>query len=179
MMVERRRDVIQSCLVLLSSLFVLLAILAVFLLVALAPSTLAGTGADEAPPLPAGAGAAEHAPAGVLAGAAAAPAEAPAPTAPPAMAPPASAAAATTGGALAIESVTHEPDAPEEGQTVGTEVVLRNPGPTRQVRVVLSRDGHDVDDKAVTLPARATKTVTLAWTASAGENRVKVRVLPA
>ncbi len=154
------------------ALLVLAAITAIFLLVALAPSTLAGASAPESPPLAAGA---DAPPAGVLAPAAAA-----APKAPPKPEnPPVAAGAGTTGGALAIESVTHEPEAPEEGQAVATEVVLRNPGPTRQVRVVLALDGADADDKAITLPARATKTVRLAWTAGAGENRVKVRVLPA
>lgn len=151
------------------ALLVLAAITVVFLLVALAPSTLAGASAPESPPLSVGA---DAPPAGVLAPAAAA--------APPKPAnPPVASGSGTAGGALAIESVTHEPEAPEEGQPVATEVVLRNPGPTRQVKVVLALDGADADDKTVMLPARATKTVRLGWTAGAGENRVKVRVLPA
>lgn len=163
------------------SLIVLAVILAVFLLVALAPSRLVGTSAAEAPPLPEGAaGSGDQAPAALAP--TRAPSPVPAPARPPAAAPPvppADPAAATVAGALKIESVTHAPEAPEEGAPVTTEVVLRNPGPTRQVRVVLSRDGADVDEKPVTLPARATKTVRLSWAAGAGENRVKVRVLPA
>ncbi|MEK6975268.1 MAG: hypothetical protein AABY18_02885 [Candidatus Thermoplasmatota archaeon] len=159
------------------ALIVLLVILAIFLLVALAPSTLAGSAAPEAPPMKGG----DQAPAGLL------PLVAPAkkadadddepedeegdggPTPP----------AATVGGALKIESVTHEPEAPEEGEEVTTEVVLRNPGPSRQVRVVLAADDLDRDEAALTLAARATKTVRLSWTAGPGENRVRVRVLPA
>lgn len=158
------------------ALLVLLAILAVFLLVALAPSTLAGTGAAEAAPLVDGpATMPDAAPAGLLApAAAAAPAAASA-----ADAPPAPVAAATKAGALAIESVTHTPDGPEAGEDVRTEVLLRNPGPTRQVRVVLALDGVDIDEAAATLPARASKTVRLSWTAGVGENKVRVRVLPA
>lgn len=151
------------------ALIVLLVILAIFLLVALAPSTLAGASAPEAPPLKGS----EAAPAGLL------------PLAPPAADEPEpmelvpESAAATKGGALKIESVEHSPEAPEEGEEVMTEVVLRNPGPTRQVRVVLAADDLDRDEAALTLPARATKTVRLSWTAGPGENKVRVRVLPA
>lgn len=150
------------------ALIVLVVILAIFLLVALAPSTLAGASAPEAPPLKGS----EAAPAGLL------------PLAPPAADEPEpmelvpESAAATKGGALKIESVEHSPEAPEEGEEVMTEVVLRNPGPTRQVRVVLAADDLDRDEAALTLPARATKTVRLSWTAGPGENKVRVRVLP-
>lgn len=142
------------------ALLVLLAILAVFLAVALAPGTLHGTAAPESPPV-------------------AGPEEAPPAVQPaivPAAAPP---AAATVGGALAIESVTHDPEIPEEGQDVSTEILLRNPGPTRQVRVILSRDEADLDSKAATLPARSSKTIRLSWTAGPGQNNVRVRVMPA
>lgn len=145
------------------ALLVLIVIIAVFLLVALAPSTLAGVAAPEAPPAAAGA---DAPPAGVLppaAHVASAPHEEP----------------PEAGPGITIESVSHEPDAPEEGEPVRTEVVVRNPGRTRQVRVVLSLDDRDEDDKAITLPARATKTVTLGWIAGPGENKVRVRVLPA
>lgn len=155
------------------ALLVLLVILTVFLLVALAPSRLAGVAAPEAPPV----AGSEAAPAGVLPAAAATKASAARGAQEPEDVP--GPAAGAGDAALAIESVTHEPEAPEEGETVRTEVVLRNPGATRQVRVVLSLDGHDEDDKAVTLPARATKTVRLGWIAGPGENKVRVRVLPA
>ena len=154
------------------ALLVLLVILAIFLLVALAPSTLAGASDPEAPPVKAS----EAAPAGVLPVVAPTKADGDEPE-PMELTP--EPAVATKGGALKIESVQHTPEAPEEGEEVTTEVVLRNAGPTRQVRVVLAADELDRDEKALTLPARATKTVKLSWTAGPGENKVRVRVLPA
>lgn len=172
------------------ALLVLVAILALYLLLALSPSTLKGTAVAEAPPLPADAprDAGDAAPAGMLGaadgadsiGAAASTAtgragaggKSPSATPTPAPNPPAPAAV------VSILSVAHDPDAPEEGEDVHTEVVLRNGGSTRQVRVVLARDGADIDEAEATLPAFATKSVRLAWTAGPGENRVKVRVLP-
>lgn len=150
---------------------VLLVILAIFLLVAVAPSTLAGTSAPEAPPVKGG----DVAPAGLLPLVPAGKDD----DEPEPMELVPEPAAATKGGALKIESVTHEPEAPEVGEEVTTEVVLRNPGPTRQVRVILAADDLDRDEAALTLPARATKTVRLTWTAGPGENKVRVRVLPA
>lgn len=172
------------------ALIVLLVILAVFLLVALAPSTLAGSPEPIAPPVAGG----EDAPAGLLAAQAARKARAPAAAAStlgadsdgardvPADAPATAAAAAAAtapAAALRIDEVTHRPDDPAPGEDVATEVVLRNDGGTRQVRVVLAVDGDDADEASITLPARATKTVRLGWTAGEGENRVRVRVLPA
>lgn len=148
------------------ALLVLVVILLIFLAVALGRSRLAGTGDPPAAALP------EPTPAATS--------SAKASKAPPAPAePPADPAAATVGGALTIESIVHEPPAPEEGEEVTTEVLLRNPGPTRQVRVILARDGADLENKTATLPARSSKTVRLKWTAAPGENDVRVRVMPA
>ncbi len=167
------------------ALLVLLAILALYLLLALAPSTLKGSAVPDAPPLPAraprDAGDAAAAPATVADAAASTGARRGGPAStggpPPATPPPAPIPPAPV-ASLSILSVTHDPDAPEEGEDVHTEVVLRNGSATRQVRVVLALDGTDIDEAAATLPAFATKSVRLAWTAGPGENRVKVRVLP-
>lgn len=157
------------------ALLVLLAILAIYLLLALAPSTVKAAATDEAPPLPGDAPrtvGSEALPAGLLDDAA----EPSPPAAPPVATKPTPAAEPA---GLRIASVTHTPNQPEAGEEVRTEIVLRNAGPTRQVRVVLARDGADLDDALLTLPAFATKNVTLSWTAGEGDNRVKVRVLPA
>lgn len=165
------------------ALLVLLAILAIFLLLALAPSTLKGAASDEAPPLPPESGSPTASAASTARAAPAVPTPRPStpatatPGAPTAGAVPPAPVPATTG--LRIASVAHEPPEPEPGQEVATEVVLRNDGSTRQVRVVLARDGTDIDEATLTLPAYATKNVRLAWTAGDGDNRIKVRVLPA
>jgi hypothetical protein len=84
----------------------------------------------------------------------------------------------TSGAAIRIDEVRHEPREPAPGERVTTEVVLRNDGPSATLRVELSVDGQPAAERTVAVPSRATKAVTLPWTAGPGDNRVRVRVLP-
>jgi hypothetical protein len=186
------------------ALIVLLAILAIYLLLALGRSTLAGAPAPEAPfpdgaPAPAAAAARPRAapgPSGLAetvrakrappaatsaASAPAAPAAAAAAPASPAGPPPGPATPAGTApvAAIRIEEVRHQPQEPEAGQRVTTEVILRNDGPAAALRLALSVDGKPAAERTVQVPSRATKAIELPWTAGPGDNRVRIQAFPA
>lgn len=184
------------------ALIVLLVILAIYLLLALGPSTLAGEAAPEAPfpdeaPAPAPRAPASRAgPSGMMQTVRASrnpkptvvpvPMDEPdepepedeepldfAPTPAPAM--PTAAAPV----AIRIEDVRHEPREPEAGQRVVTEVILRNEGPASTLRLALSVDGKPAAERTIQVPSRATKAVELPWTAGPGDNRVRIQAFPA
>jgi hypothetical protein len=81
---------------------------------------------------------------------------------------------------IRIEEVRHTPREPEAGQSVATEVILRNDGPSSAtLRIALSIDGKPAAERTVQVPSRATKAVELPWTAGAGDNRVRIQAFPA
>lgn len=179
------------------ALIVLLAILAIYLLLALGKSTLAGEPAPEAPwpegsdeaPTPAFAPRTRAGPSGMAQTVRASPARSavipvpmdepqpPAEPAPPEPESPLPTAGAPT--AIRIEDVRHEPREPEAGQRVVTEVILRNEGPSASLRLALSVDGKPAAERTVQVPSRATKAVELPWTAGPGDNRVRIQAFPA
>ena len=80
---------------------------------------------------------------------------------------------------IRIEEVRHTPREPEAGQRVVTEVILRNDGPAATLRIALGIDGKPAAERTVQVPSRATKAVELPWTAGAGDNRVRIQAFPA
>jgi hypothetical protein len=188
------------------ALIVLLVILAIYLLLALGRSTLAGEPAPEAPwpdetaAAPAGlrASAGTRAgPSGLAQTVRASPArsvvqpvdldeESMTPIPPmgdaetaPVASPSAAPVATAAPTAIRIEDVRHEPKEPEAGQRVVTEVILRNEGPSASLRLALSVDGKPAAERTVQVPSRATKAVELPWTAGPGDNRVRIQAFPA
>jgi hypothetical protein len=180
------------------ALIVLLVILAIYLLLALGRSTLAGEPAPEAPwpdEAPAPVAARTRAgPSGMMQTVRASPKPsvvstegsapddeppAPAGASVPPSAPPTALPTAVAPATIKIEDVRHEPREPEAGQRVVTEVILRNEGPSASLRLALTVDGKPAAERTVQVPSRATKAVELPWTAGPGDNRVRIQAFPA
>lgn len=78
---------------------------------------------------------------------------------------------------IQLAEVRHSPPNPRPGAPVSTAATIHNDGAaTAALRVVLQLDGKAVAEERVEVPPRGSRQVTLAWTAGAGRNQVKVQV---
>ncbi|MEA3190609.1 MAG: hypothetical protein QOD77_1191 [Thermoplasmata archaeon] len=78
---------------------------------------------------------------------------------------------------IQLADVRHSPPSPRPGSQVATTATIHNDGSVpAQLRVVLQLDTKTVAEERIEVPPRGSRQVTLAWTAGAGRNQVKVQV---